>query len=149
MNKLDEIDLKLIDILKENSKLSSHKISKITGIPITTVYHRIKKLEEKKIIKAYTLAVDYKKLGRPLLAYSLVYFDVNVIGTKISREELVNKLKKIPRVQHISYTTGRYDIILVFRLKDLAELNDVVMDYLRKIPGLGKTETFMVLEEVK
>ena len=47
---LDDKDKKIIEILKENSRLSTQQISKKTLIPITTVHHRIKKLEKEKII---------------------------------------------------------------------------------------------------
>jgi len=53
MVKLDDKDWQILEILKDNAKLTSHKISKKTAIPITTVHNRIKKLEMNGIIKKY------------------------------------------------------------------------------------------------
>ena len=50
---LDKSDIKIIEILKENSKLSTQQISKKTAIPITTVHYRIKKLEKEGLKKIY------------------------------------------------------------------------------------------------
>ena len=58
---MDEKDEQILQILLINSKLSTHQISKKTGIPITTVHNRIKKLTKKGIIKGYTIVIDHKK----------------------------------------------------------------------------------------
>ena len=149
MINIDEIDFKILDVLKESSHLSTHKISKKIGIPVTTVYHHIKKLEEQKIIKNYTINLDYKKIGKSLLAYVLVFYDISTLGSKISREELGRKLCNIEGVEHVSYTTGRFDIVLTVRLRDIKGLTEIILDRLRKIPGVGRSESFLVLEEIK
>ena len=50
---LDEKDTQILNLLKDNAKLTSSQISKLTRIPITTIHNRIKKLEKEKIIKNY------------------------------------------------------------------------------------------------
>ena len=69
---LDQKDLKIIDILKENSKLTVNQISKRFNIPITTVHNRIKKLEKLGVIKNYTVILDYKKLNKGIQGIILV-----------------------------------------------------------------------------
>ena len=56
--KVDDKDRKILDLLKENSKLSTSKISKKLNLPITTVFHRMKKLEKNGVIKKYTIDID-------------------------------------------------------------------------------------------
>ena len=58
---MDDKDEQILQILKENSKLSTHQISKKTRIPITTVHNRIKKLKKEEIIKKYSIIIDKKK----------------------------------------------------------------------------------------
>ena len=71
---IDEKDLKIISLLKENAKLSMQQIAKKTLIPITTVHNRIKKLEKSGIIKGYTINLDDKKL-QSISAFILVTVD--------------------------------------------------------------------------
>jgi Lrp/AsnC family transcriptional regulator for asnA, asnC and gidA len=149
MAKIDEIDLRILDALEQNSRLSSQKISRKTAIPMTTVHNRIRRLEKDGIIKGYTLVLDHEKLGRPLLAYILVNYDMSAVGSRITRDELAKKLRQISEAERISYTTGRYDIILVIRFRTIRELDDLIMAKLRTIPGIGRTETFIVMEELK
>ena len=69
---MDKKDEKIISCLKEHGRWSIQKIAKQTLIPITTVHHRLRKLEREGIIKRYTVALDYKKIGLPIAAYVLI-----------------------------------------------------------------------------
>ena len=68
-NNMDKKDAKILKVLKENAKLSTQQISKKTLIPITTVHHRIKKMEKEGVINGYTTIVDNKKIGKNIAAY--------------------------------------------------------------------------------
>ncbi len=146
---LDEKDWQILEHLKQNSKLSTYKIARKTLIPVTTVHNRIKKLEKQGIIQKYTVIVDNKKLGKPITAYILVHYDISLWGKKISREEFRKKILELPNIEAIEYLTGRFDILLKVQLRDMEELNTIILDKLRQIPGIGSSETFFVLEEVK
>jgi len=84
---IDEKDSKILEVLVENSNLSTHKISKKTLIPVTTVNNRIKKLKELGVIKKYTIEIDKKKLGYNLSAYILVTISLDELN-----DYIVNKL---------------------------------------------------------
>jgi len=144
---LDEKDLKVLDLLKENSKLRTSQMSKRLRMPITTVHNRIKKLEKIRVIKNYTVVPDYKKLGKDILSYILVtvmYMLPN--GEKISQEKVAKKIKELG-AEEVSIVTGGTDIIIKVRAKDVSELNDFVIKKLRSIDGVDKTQTLIVLEE--
>ncbi len=143
---MDIKDEHIINILKENSRLSTQKISKKTGLPITTVYNRIKKLEKDGIIKKYSVVLDKKKLGKNITAYVLIYFNRAVIGEKLTYEQLAAKFMHLPFIESMGYITGRYDIILKVSLNSIEELDNLVLDALRKIPGVGRTETMISMK---
>ena len=145
----DQTDWKILDVLKENSRLSTSKISKKTGIPVTTVFNRMKKLEREGLIKNYTINLDQKKLGKLLTAYILIHYDISVWDRESTRNELRHQLLSLPNVEEINYISGRFDILLKVRIKDMDELNSLILSKLRRIPGIGQTETFFVMEEVK
>ncbi|MBL7206165.1 MAG: Lrp/AsnC family transcriptional regulator [Candidatus Aenigmarchaeota archaeon] len=145
---MDKLDEKIIEILKENSKLSTRKISKKLMVPITTVYHRIKRLENNGIIKNYTVSLNYKKLGKCITAYTLIIPDYERLkNDDITPEELVDKIKKNKTIENISLITGRFDIILKIRVNDIEELNRFNNNFLLRIHGISKTETLIVLKE--
>lgn len=145
---LDEKDRKIIDVLKENSKLSTQQIAKKTSIPITTVHNRIKKLEKEGIIKKYTIVLDNKKIGKPITAYVLVIVDYNTLKKKnISQHQLSAHIKQNPDVEEAAMVTGGTDIILKIRVSDIDSLDDFVTKYLRNVEGVEKTQTMVILHE--
>ena len=142
---LDKKDLKIIEILKQNSKQTTSQISKKFNIPITTVHNRIKKLEKLGIIKNYTVVLDYKKLDKGILSYVLVSVMYTLPnGKKVSQEEIAKNLKNLG-AEEVSIVTGGTDIIVKVRVKDVEELNDFIIKRLRDIEGVDKTQTLIVL----
>ena len=146
---MDNKDIKILECLKENSKYTTSQISKKTAIPATTVHNRIKKMEEEGIIKGYSVVLDQKKMGKMLTAYSLIHYDTSLWVKGTSKKDLENKLKSLPNVEEIKFITGKFDILLKVYAKDMDDLNEVVLNKLRKVLGVGTTETIFVMENIK
>ncbi|MCK4647741.1 Lrp/AsnC family transcriptional regulator [Candidatus Pacearchaeota archaeon] len=146
---LDNKDLKILEILKQNANLRTSQISKKTNIPITTIHNRIKKLNSQGIIKNYTLNLDFEKIGKPLKAYVLVTANQNPFASKkLSQEKIGQQIKKLNEVESVDIVTGETDILASVRIKTMDELNNLVTHKLRNIPGVDKTKTMMVLKEL-
>ncbi len=146
---LDEKDLLIMDILKNDSKLTTGQISKKTRIPITTVHNRIKKLESFGVIKSYTVVLDYKKLNKPILAYVLITVSYNLpSGKKVDQEILARQIRSFSEVEEVGITAGETDIIIKVRLQDVESLNDFVIKKLRSLDGIDKTKTMIVLNNL-
>ena len=146
-NMLDEKDTQILNLLKDNAKLTSSQISKLTRIPITTIHNRIKKLEKEKIIKNYTLNLNYEKLNKPLKAYILV--SVTPLSHKnISQEDIGKKIKSFEDVNSVDIVTGATDLLVQIRAETMKTLNNFITHKLRNIEGIDKTQTMMVLEEL-
>ena len=147
--KLDEKDQAILQELLKDSKQTTHCISKKLNIPITTVHNRIKKLESQKIIKKFTVNVDYLKLGRSIPAFIGITVDYSSSKDKrLSQTEVARAIKNIEGVQGVAVLTGEMDILAKVIAKDLSELNQIVTEKLRKIPGVDKTKTSVILKEV-
>lgn len=145
---LDKKDEKILELLKENSKLTTSQISKKTAIPVTTVHNRIKKLEKLGVIKNYTVNLNFKKLGYDLLAFILV--TVNYLlpsGEKVQQEQVAKAIKE-KGAEEVYIVTGGTDIIVKVRTKNIEELNNFVIRELRRIDGIDKTQTMIVLQEI-
>jgi Lrp/AsnC family leucine-responsive transcriptional regulator len=65
MKNLDPIDLRILDSLQEDAKLTNKEIAAQLGMSTTPVYERIKKLEEKGYISQYVALVDRKETRLP------------------------------------------------------------------------------------
>ena len=145
---MDEKDERIIEILKENSKLSTQQISKKTSIPITTVHHRIKKLNDEGIIKKYTIILDDKKIGKSISAFVLITVDYKLLKQmKKSQQDLARKMKLHPSIDESTTVTGATDIIAKVKVKNMDELNHLIENYIRNLDGVEKTQTLVILSE--
>lgn len=135
---MDERDLAVLELLKKDSRLSEQKISRKTGIPMTTVHNRIRKLRESGIIEHYTVRINHKKLGRPIVAYVLLKA-VN----QADQKELFAHISKLPQVYEVAMVTGEFDLLLKARVATMEELNEIVVQNLRKLKTIGETRTMI------
>jgi len=143
-SKIDEIDEKILKILKENSKEKIVNIAKKLNLPISTVYNRIKKLEEEKIISKYTIDIDYRKLGFVVKALTLIKYDPS---SGISQRDLLYELLKFEYVEKGFIITGEWDLLIITRFRNIEEMSDFILQKLRNIRGVKETYTMVVLEE--
>ena len=72
MDKLDNKDLKIISVLKDDSRMQIREIAKKTGIRPSTVHQRIVRLRKEKIIEKFTLKLNNKAMGENFVVFMLV-----------------------------------------------------------------------------
>jgi len=142
IEKIDEIDLQIISLLQEDSRLSFNKIASKLGISVGTAYNRVKSLEDRGIIKGYTVIVDPVKLGYNLTAVILIQAE----GKHLLDVE--KKVAKISDVISVYDITGDFDIAVIARFKDRADLNAFIKGLLG-MPYVKRTVTNVVLNVVK
>lgn len=146
MSKIDEKDLHLLKLLQEDSHASVQQLAKRTGMPATTVHNHIKRLEQLGVIKRFTVELDWNKVGKPLLAYILVTVEyILPTGGRVQQADVAHEVRGLPGVEEASVLTGGADLLVRARVKDIEELNDLVVNKLRNIAGVDKTQTMIVL----
>lgn len=147
---LDQKDIAILNLLYVNSRLSCREIARKTGIPAMTVLNRIKRFEEAGVILEYTTRADIRKLGYNILAYVIVIIDYAVIAkNKIGQGEVANEIIKHPNVSVADLVTGPdRDVLVKIKCRDTEELNRV-LDDIRKIPGVSRTDTMNILYEAR
>ncbi|MBS3119355.1 Lrp/AsnC family transcriptional regulator [Candidatus Woesearchaeota archaeon] len=150
MTKLDSKDKKILEIFGKNCRLPFQKIAKQTGIPITTIHNRVKRLEAEKIITGYKASVDQRKLGKMVSAFIAVTVDYKLLkAKKMTQNELAEQLLAHPAVEFSAMVTGTSDIIIKARVADTDALSQFVTVYLRNLDGVEKTQTSVVLNEAQ
>lgn len=139
---INEIDLKILNLLQKDSSLSNAAIAKEIGLTASATFERIKKLDEKGIIKGYSLVLDPKKLDFSTLAFVFVQTD-ETLGN-----EAWEGLMKIPEVQEIHNVAGEDCYLVKVRTKDTEALSLLLRKFLM-IPLVRSTRTTVVLETKK
>lgn len=149
--KLDEKDIKILNFLQKNCKLTTKTIAKQINSPITTVFAKIKRMEELGIIKGYKAILDSKKLDMGTTAFVFVSFSYTMLGTERSpsQREIATEISKFPEVQEVHIVTGDWDILIKIKAKDVNAIGKFVVDKLRLVKGIEKTLTCMVFHTEK
>ncbi|WP_297419652.1 Lrp/AsnC family transcriptional regulator [Thermococcus sp.] len=139
---MDELDRKILNLLQKNARLSYREIARELRVAVGTVYNRIKRMEEGGILLGFAPVLDYEKLGFGLTA---------VIGVKAQGRRIVEierEIAKSKRVMLVYDTTGEYDIFVVAKFRDRADMNSFVK-WLLSLEGVEKTNTSVAMQVVK
>ncbi|MEM3731189.1 MAG: HTH-type transcriptional regulator LysM [Candidatus Bathyarchaeia archaeon] len=133
---MDEIDKKIIHILKQDGRATYNEIGKKVGLSEGAVRKRIKDLMDSGVIKKFTLKLG---LAEGAEAIALVSVKPSIPTSEISAE-----LLKIPYVESVYEVTGEYDIAIMISAMNIAEVNECI-ERIRKIEGIVNTNTMIVL----
>ncbi len=139
---LDDIDLKIVDELRRNSRLGVRELARRVGKSPSTVLSRLRRLERLGIIKKYTVILDYRALGYEITALTLLQVD----GAHI--EELESKLATEPNVRAVYDITGEYDVAIISMFRSVSELDKFIKKIL-KLPYIKRSVTSIVFRIVK
>jgi Lrp/AsnC family transcriptional regulator for asnA, asnC and gidA len=140
--KIDNTDIEVIKLLQEDSRLSYNKIAGKLGISVGTAFNRIKNLEDKGILKGYTVLVDPFKLGFTITAIVMIQAE----GTHLVDVE--KEIAKSGNALCVYDVTGDFDIAVAVRFRDRVDMNAFVKNLLA-MPYIKRTVTNVVLNVVK
>ena len=147
---LDKKDIQILRIIQRNSKITTREMARQLNIPVTTVFTRIKKLEQKGIIKEYRAILNEKKLGKGTTAFILASFSYRTQNKELlSQRELAREIAKFPEVQEVHIITGDWDLLIKVKAENVEAIGKFVIDKLRLVKGIEKTLTCVVFETEK
>ncbi|MGD0424174.1 MAG: Lrp/AsnC family transcriptional regulator [Candidatus Bathyarchaeia archaeon] len=139
---LDETDRKILVELQRDGRRSFKKIGEDAGVSEATVFVRVRKLQEKGVLKGFRAVVDPKAVGKNLTAIVLVRAYPKTFPG------MLNALKKFADIHEIYDVTGQYYSILKIRTSGTDELGKII-DEIGAVEGIAGTETIIVLRTVK
>lgn len=142
---LDNTDLRILELMQSNARISNADLSREVSMAPSAVLERVKKLEQKKVIKQYNAVIDPGSVDRKLLAF---IFIKSKEGFTCSTDT-AQKLAAIPEVQEVHHIAGEDCFLVKVRTADSAGLMQLMRNGLQKIPNILSTKTTIVLETVK
>ncbi len=140
---MDEKDIKIIELLLQNSRISYTEIGKILGVSEATVRKRVENLERNGVIRKYTIEVDPTKLGYKIVAITGVDTEPQHFLT------VARKLAEMEEVKWVATSTGDHMIMTEIWAKDGEELARIISEKIGKIEGVTKICPAIILEKIK
>ena len=140
---LDEVNLRIIDILRRDASRPFVEIAKELEISDATVHMRVRRLLTSGIIRKFTISTDNRLLG---------YVHVAFMGINIkegSVDEVTARISQFDEVLELHEMYGQFDLLLKISAKSLEEMRDIVVNKIRIIPQITDAELMTVLKTTK
>ena len=145
-DKLDKIDIKILNLLQENSKITNLELSRKIGLSPAPTLERVKKLEQLEIIESYHAKINPTKVNLTISTFVLV----NLARNKPrAMESFVERIKDIDEITDCYVITGDADILMRVVCKDIQAYEMLLFKKLSQIEEVERLKTLMNLSVVK
>jgi Lrp/AsnC family leucine-responsive transcriptional regulator len=144
--KLDKIDLKILKILQENSKITNLDLSKKIGLSPAPTLERVKKLEQSEIIESYHAQVNPQSIGLNVKTFVLVSL---AWQKEKALDNFLEKIREIDEIAECYIITGDADFIMKIVCQDIPTYEKLLFKTLSQIDEIERLRTLMTLSTVK
>ena len=138
-NDLDRIDHHLLALLAQDARRSYADLAQEVGLSPPSVYARVKKLEDRGVIRSYTITTDPAQLGHNLAAWVAVR---QLPG--FHWEHLETAFREMAQVEACYSVTGDETYVLLVRVADARSLEDLLRE-ISCLDGVSSTRTLLIL----
>lgn len=146
MADLDRIDLKILDNLQRDGRISMTELAERIGLSTSPCSERVRRLERNGVITGYHARVDPAAIGRTLLVFIEITLSAKSgdLFDKV-RDELLN----LPEVMECHLVSGGFDYLIKARLRGMDEYRHLLGNLLKNLPVSAESRSYVVMEEVK
>jgi len=146
MRELDRIDLKILDILQRDGRISITDLAERISLSATPCSERVKRLEREGVITGYHARVNPAALGRNLLVFLEIKLSAKSgdVFDKVKQELLY-----VPEVMECHLVSGDFDYLVKARLTEMNEYRRLLGEILKRLPASAESHSYVVMEEIK
>lgn len=139
---IDDIDRQILNIIQQDARIANAEIARQVGLAASAVLERIRKLEERGVIKGFETKIDAAQVEFGLTAFVAV-------RTHECCSETDKFLAAIPEVLEVHDVAGEDSYFLKVRVKDTEDLSRLLREELKNVPNVATTKTTVVLQTIK
>ena len=143
---IDKIDITLLNLLQNNTKLNTKELAQKVGLSVTPTYERIKRLEKEGYIKQYVAILDRKLIDKNLMVMSFVSLILHSRDMQIEFEKSVIEYAEVIECFHV---TGSYDYQLKVVVSDMEEYQSFIKNKLSSINNIANVQSSFVMSSLK
>ena len=138
---LDETDHRILDELTRDGRMSMRTLAETLHISRANAYARVDRLRTTGVIRGFRAEVDPELSGLGTSAY----ITLNV--RQAAWRQIAEQLQALPGIVHIALVGGEFDVVLLVRARDNADLRRLVLDEIQDMDGVVSTRTLLIFEE--
>jgi Lrp/AsnC family leucine-responsive transcriptional regulator len=145
METLDDLDYKLLDLLKKNAKAPTKYLASEIGLSVTPTFERIRRMERLGIITGYTVIVDKGKIEKGLRVLCQVSLKEHKEDVIAMFEQEIQLLDEVNECMHIA---GNFDYLLIVEVKDIQSYEFFLKQKLAKLATISNVQSSFVLGQI-
>ena len=142
MEKIDDLDRKIIQIITKNARIPFKDIATECNLSRAAIHQRVQRLIDSGVITGSRYIVNPKMLGFQMCTY---------IGITLERgslyKEVTAQLEQIPEIIECHYTLGPYTMLIKLYAKNDEHLMELLNGKIQEIKGVVSTETLTCLDQ--
>ena len=136
---MDAIDLRLVDLLRGNARLSFAELARQVGLSAPAVHERVGKLEGGGVIRGYRAEVDPDAIGLGVTALIGIVQDSGA-----DTDDVLESFRAMPEIESCYFMAGEESFLLKARVGTIAELEHLIVR-LNRTAGVASTRTGVAL----
>ena len=139
---MDIVDLKILELLKDNSRMSFNEISQSVGKTEATVRRRVKKLTDEGVIRKFTIdyAIDNKPRTRATVKVEPDFKEV---------KRILKELLDIEEITNIWRLSGDCGLFMKVEIPSIEQFNPLIEEKISQIKGVKIVETCFITDVIK
>ena len=143
---LDRTDLKILDILQTEGRISNSKLAELVNLSPTAVMARVQKLTKDEFILGYEAKLNPNKLNASFLVFVEVLLDKT---TPNVLEDFIDAVTQYPEIVECHMVSGGFDFLIKLRSAGMEEFRRIAGQILWQLPGVKETRSYPVMQVVK
>jgi Lrp/AsnC family transcriptional regulator, leucine-responsive regulatory protein len=143
-SQLDSLDRKVLEFLVRNGRATWAELGQLLGLSAPSAAERVRKLEQRGVIRGYAALIDPASVGRPLIAYISVS-----LASHRNRAAFLRAIAKMEQVAECHHVAGDDDYLLKVRCRGTQDLDHLLARELKEKLGVARTRTTIVLSTAK
>lgn len=139
---VDDVDREILRALASDGRMTVTQLADEVNVSRANAYSRLERLTTGGVITGYQARIDPRAIGLEVAA--LIFLTID----QAEWRDVRSRLLEIPEVEFVGFATGDFDFILLVRAVNPDELRDVVLERFLALPGIRKTQTVLLLDDV-
>ncbi len=140
--RLDKLDQGIVEKLARDARISNRAIAAELGVTEGTIRTRVKRLQNEGLIQ-FTVVTDFRMAGSP----NLCMMGIDADPSQVS--ELARSLSDLEEITCVIVLLGRYSLLAMGLFTNIEQLNDLVTERIRPMPGVQRVETSVSVHNLK
>lgn len=143
---LDRTDLKILDLLQKDGKISNIKLAEAVNLSATAALARVQKLAAEGFILGYEAKLNPQRLNASFIVFVEILLDKT---TPHALDDFSAAVKDYPEIVACHMVSGGFDFLIKIRCENMEDFRRISGQVLWQLPGLKETRSYPVMEVIK